>query len=308
MLRKINGDWFFETELALEELVWRELPSIFNLQPLKRQYAVEGEICDILAVSASKQLCIIELKKEEDRYIVQQLTRYFHAIRTHQPFADQVDYQRPIRLVAIAPDFHKHNFIDRRFSILDLEFIHFRIAEADEEFHLTFHGQKQWKYQVPLPNPERSSSQLLPPPPRLLLNRLMLFEAATKDKILSLREKLLSFDTRIKEEKGSNSLTYGRGKTKPCCSFKFLDQYIKLYLWLPLPASRRRFGRSSGVGRFLIQTDWDRVHELIYIPVGKQAISPDDQIPISTYLQEFPLPSDKVETLLVYALETCTRK
>jgi len=36
---------------------------LFNLTPLKRDYYVKGEVCDILAVDNNRQLVVLELKK-----------------------------------------------------------------------------------------------------------------------------------------------------------------------------------------------------------------------------------------------------
>lgn len=73
-LKKIGQGWGFANEAALEDFVWTNLKSLFNLTPLKRQFFVRGEVCDILAVDDNRQLVVLELKNIEDRYIVQQLT------------------------------------------------------------------------------------------------------------------------------------------------------------------------------------------------------------------------------------------
>ncbi|MBR8836968.1 MAG: DUF91 domain-containing protein [Stigonema ocellatum SAG 48.90 = DSM 106950] len=61
------------------------------------------EFCDILALDENKQLVIIELKNDEDRYIIQQLTRYYDNLVDERPFAQQIKYNEPVRLIAIAP-------------------------------------------------------------------------------------------------------------------------------------------------------------------------------------------------------------
>lgn len=116
------ADWAFKTEFELEEFVWASLEPLLNLKPLARQYIIDGQICDILATTPERQLVVLELKNVEDRYVVQQLTRYYASLRQGQPFADQADYCLPIRLVAIAPTLHAHNHIDREYSRLDFEF------------------------------------------------------------------------------------------------------------------------------------------------------------------------------------------
>lgn len=102
-LRKTGSGWEFASEAALEDFVWANLESFLGLTPLKQQYPCLGEICDILAVNKNKQLVILELKNTEDRYVVQQLTRYYENLLEVKPFQENIDYDNPIRLVAIAP-------------------------------------------------------------------------------------------------------------------------------------------------------------------------------------------------------------
>jgi RecB family endonuclease NucS len=44
-------------------------------------------VCDILAIDAQHQLHILELKNSEDRYLIQQLTRYYANLQEVKPFA-----------------------------------------------------------------------------------------------------------------------------------------------------------------------------------------------------------------------------
>lgn len=65
---------------------------------------------------------VIELKNEEDRSLVSQLTRYRKAILTEQPFAEKIDYSLPVKLIAIAPIFHPDNYIDKEASKFEDDF------------------------------------------------------------------------------------------------------------------------------------------------------------------------------------------
>lgn len=76
-LRKTGESWEFASEAALEDFIWQNLQQLLGFTPLQRQYAVKGEVCDILALDDQKQLVILELKNAEDRYVIQQLTRYY---------------------------------------------------------------------------------------------------------------------------------------------------------------------------------------------------------------------------------------
>ncbi|MBA2748506.1 MAG: DUF91 domain-containing protein [Tatlockia sp.] len=109
---------------------------MFELLPLKRQYFVSGDICDILATDKNNRLVIIELKNVEDRYIVQQLTRYYHSVLEEKPFQQQINYQLPVRLIVIAPSFHRHSWIDRKYHKLNFEFMSFVTMQQESEVYL----------------------------------------------------------------------------------------------------------------------------------------------------------------------------
>lgn len=88
--------WQFSTESDLEEVVWRHLPKLLNLLPLSRQFSISGKFCDILAVDEANQLVIVELKNTEDRYVVQQMVRYYDANQVAEgivPYAYQLRHK-----------------------------------------------------------------------------------------------------------------------------------------------------------------------------------------------------------------------
>ena len=136
MLKKVGEGWQFASENNLEDFVWSQLNSLFELSPLKRQYTTYGDICDILALDKNSRLVIMELKNVEDRYIVQQLTRYYHSLLEEKPFQQQVNYQLPVRLIAVAPSFHRHNWIDRKYHKISLEFMSFTLRQQQNEIYL----------------------------------------------------------------------------------------------------------------------------------------------------------------------------
>ncbi len=82
------------------------------------------------------QTYILELKNTADRYLVQQLTRYYDRLLQEKPFSDHVDYQKPIKLVALAPSFHEHNFIDRKYLRLEIQSLKFELKQKDQKFLL----------------------------------------------------------------------------------------------------------------------------------------------------------------------------
>ncbi|MBE9018492.1 hypothetical protein C7Y66_18625 [Chroococcidiopsis sp. CCALA 051] len=133
MLKKVDNKWQFASENNLEDFVWSRLNSLLGLSGLRRQYRVYGDTCDILALDENSRLVILELKNVEDRYIVQQLTRYYHSLLDEKPFQQQVNYQLPIRLIAVAPSFHYHNWIDKKYHQLSFEFMTFTLSQQQNE-------------------------------------------------------------------------------------------------------------------------------------------------------------------------------
>ena len=122
-LKKTGSGWEFFSEEILEDFLYEHLEILLGLNVLDKQHIVNNQRCDILAVDSHKKLVVLELKNVEDRGIVQQLTRYYDALLDEKPFSDKVDYQQPVRLVAITPNFHRDNFTDRKYHTLDFQFL-----------------------------------------------------------------------------------------------------------------------------------------------------------------------------------------
>ncbi|WP_190488837.1 hypothetical protein [Pseudanabaena sp. FACHB-2040] len=121
-----------------------------------------GEICDILALTPDNELAILELKNAEDRYIIQQLTRYHANLLEGRPFADVINYQKPVRLIALAPTFHRHNHIERDFSRLSFEFVKLRVLKEDQ-FYLEFSFEDVTYPSVRTPIPYQEVDLVGPP-------------------------------------------------------------------------------------------------------------------------------------------------
>ena len=215
----------FKSELALEEFVWENLWELLSLTPIARQYYIEGQLCDILATDLNKQLVVIELKNTEDRYIVQQLTRYYDSLQARQPFAEQVDYQQPIRLLAIAPKFHKHSFVDRKHSLLHYQFASFRIMPRDTEnlyFQLVDSDTEQvWSLAIPpnfhplvvsILNDISEPVHEIPPPPKSLRKIIEGTSSQTQTRILTIRERILNFNYSMREVGLTSRTQYGLAK------------------------------------------------------------------------------------------------
>ncbi|MBW4490677.1 MAG: DUF91 domain-containing protein [Trichocoleus desertorum ATA4-8-CV12] len=267
MLVKTKAQWCFESELALETVVWENLGSLFSLAPLKRQYQCQGEICDIVASDANNGLVILELKNSEDRYIVQQLTRYYDNLIQERPLPKQIDYSRPVRLIAIAPSFHRHNFIDQKYLRLDLEFFTCKIIQSDEIFSLqlqSIEAQESKIIKLAYTQVQVSQSSGLPKPPQMLLDRLGGWPIEAQQNIFKLRERILLSDPRMQETVSGQSIYYGRGKQN--CAELYFDKKQQspiLFLWLQL----WRYEKNA-TGRHRIWTDWERILFWAHVPTG----------------------------------------
>lgn len=261
LLRKTGERWEFESELALENFAWANLETLFGLTALKRQYYSNGEICDILALDKESRLVVIELKNCEDRYIVQQLTRYCHSLLNEKPFQSQVNYEHPARLVAITPSFHRHNIVDRIYSKLEFQFLRFDIQQIEHKFYLLLNDMDtSVDSKIEIPYQEVNSFEFsgdIPAPPKGLLEHLGGYPEDKRQIILRLRHKILMFDRRMQETTTAKSIQYGRGKTKLCAELYFDKKQCELvlFLWIPL----WRYRNKSAIGRHRIWTDWTKV-------------------------------------------------
>lgn len=273
-LRQVSNEWEFSSELALEVFIWERLQDLLQLQPFQRQYAVRGEICDILALTPERQLAVLELKNTEDRYIIQQLTRYYANLLEERPFSESIDYEKPIRLIAIAPTFHRHNHIDRQHSRLAFEFIQAKVTQSDQ-FYLELHREDAAAEVIKAALPFRAveldqESADLPEVPEQLLRWLGACSAADQQAILKARQQILSFHPRVKEMVSKTSIQYGTGKTKLCAEicFKRSQQQPVLFLWLPLPNCWVRPSRPERIGRLRLWITDGIVTHAGHVPSG----------------------------------------
>ncbi|HSF72798.1 MAG TPA: endonuclease NucS domain-containing protein, partial [Microcoleus sp.] len=214
-LRKTGSGWEFANEEALEDFVEVHLQSLLGLTVIKRQFTVNEQRCDIIAVDENKRLVVLELKNGEDRYVVQQLTRYYDALLEHKPFGDRVDYAQPVRLIAITPKFHRDNFTDRKYHGLFFQFLQFAIVPDGEKLYLHFKDvDAEHIARVEITYQERESTEDIPSPPKALLKLLSNCELSQQQEILKTRQKVLCFDKRMEEVVSAGSIKYGNGNSK----------------------------------------------------------------------------------------------
>ena len=297
---KTNGEWRFQSELHLENFVSQTIEPLLNLKQLARQYYLNNQICDLLAVAQNNQLAIVELKNTEDRYIIQQLTRYYEAVLENRPFVEEVDYQLPIRLIAIAPQLHQHNLIDQKYSKLTFELFTFRILATENNsfcFELSDLAGKQKaaidiskKFHSFLYCDDEEIAQPLTfqlPPPKSLRKLIEELSSEQQAYILAVRKQLLTFDERMIEVGKTTSTIYGMRKgdkdiykTKVCAKFMPITPgFFRPRLLLRLPYPRREFG---GLGRTYKE---ERVKELAWAEIKhEQEWNPDTAISLFFYL------------------------
>jgi RecB family endonuclease NucS len=243
----IGGNrWSFCSEEALEDWIWINLQNLLRLKPLRRQYFVRGQYCDILAIGPAGQLCILELKNVEDRYVVQQITRYYDALLAERPFCDQIDYQKPPILIAIAPSYHADTMTDLKYHSLDIQPYRFELQPKVSSLKFCLLDRNELMLaQAEVPYPVITTSEYpVASPPRFLLNLLSASPSEQQKCYLHVRNRLLSFDRRMQEIKHGAGVRYGRGVSKPCAQIqltKSLDhQQINCYLWLPSLATHQK--------------------------------------------------------------------
>ena len=255
-LRKVATGWEFESEKDLEDLVWNNLEKLFGYKPLKRQYQVSGQYCDILAFGKNKELVIIELKNSEDRYIVQQLTRYHDALLDKKPFYEYINFQVPMVLIAVTPNFHRDNYIDRKYHQLKFNFLEFKIICQEQKFSLSITNVDttlNWKLDFDYSLENHIKKDI--PAPHKRFNQLI--EKCTPQqlsKLLKFRETILQFDDRMQEISQDGGIYYGNSKTKHCAELMLNSKReLVLFLWLP-----RNFysGSQANSTRMRIWTDW----------------------------------------------------
>ncbi|MBW4566192.1 MAG: DUF91 domain-containing protein [Mojavia pulchra JT2-VF2] len=270
-LRKTGEGWEFASEAALEDFIWDNLQQLLGFTPLKRQYAAKGEFCDILALNENKQLVILELKNAEDRYVIQQLTRYYDNLLDERPFPEQIDYSKPVQLIAAAPSFHRHNLIDCKYNLLKIDLLQIQILKDNQQFSLRLQDiNTNQTWSIPIPYQElnfSSTTHDIPAAPQLLLDWLGACTGEEQQAILKLREKILTFDERIKEEiEGRNIIRYGKRKSKPVAEICYHRTSHKpvVFLWLPTPRSWRK----EVIGRIRIWLNGEIVTFVGHIPEG----------------------------------------
>lgn len=270
-LRKTGSGWEFISEAALEDFVWANLQPLLGLTPIARQLIVMGEICDIVAIDEHQGLVILELKNTEDRYVVQQLTRYYANLVEARPFQNQVDYSRPVRLIALAPSFHRHNLIDREHNKLNIELLVTAVVKDEGAFYLRLMADPKINGQAQIHFREIDNtihSKDVSPPPKRLVESIGACSQTEQEQLLKVRSRLLTFHPGIKETVESGSILYGAAKGKACAEIRFSKNPPKPVLFLWLPFRKLLTNRRQPTGRMRLWSNGHNVTHIGYVPEG----------------------------------------
>jgi RecB family endonuclease NucS len=315
VLKRVGESWVFVSEAALENFACNNLDHLFGLTLLKRQYFVKGEICDILAVDNLRRLVVLELKNCQDRYIVQQLTRYYDSLLEEKVFKQEVNYDLPVRLIAVAPNFHRHNLVDRKYTNLSIDFFQFSVLKDCQSFFIDFKNLETnqiLRLEIPYQEIDCTSiSKNIPVPPNLILECLGSYTEKEQQAILKIRERILNFDPCIREMVDINNIKYGasKAKNKICAEFYFKRRLkeIVLLLWLPIPNRKK-----LAVGRMQVGTkDWVAYWGFCHMPegIGKMEIEKANYYRLYEYQNNKPVwVYGYLNELVEEALETWIKK
>jgi RecB family endonuclease NucS len=276
MINRTQDGWEFGSEAALEKFIWTNLKELLGITPFKQQYNCNGELSDILAIDNNKRLVIIELKNTENRYIIQQLTRYYANLLVEKPFTQEIDYSLPVRLIAIAPTYHRHNLIDREHSRLNFELFKFIVTRHDGNFDFLLQEldreYNQRRYTIPYQPIEISVPENIPEPPELLIKFLGACTREEQEGFIQMRSRILTCHQKISEIVSKSSIQYGSGKTRLCAEICFHSKTQKpvLFMWLPIPSAGNLNMKKEKpvIGRLRIWTDGQKVSHVGHVPEG----------------------------------------
>ncbi|MEG4492992.1 hypothetical protein [Microcoleus sp. D3_18_C4] len=242
----IGGEIRFQSEMDLEDYIDEKFDEIFpSLIKIKRQHTVKMQRCDLLCCTKSEnQPIIIELKNEEDRGLVAQLTRYRKAILTNKCFEDKIDYSLPVKMIAIAPSFHDDNYTDKEASKFEEDFCFWKFTVQN------YHNSGQFKllsqiYEISYPvfglpeiSPNLDRSSL----PAFTRNFVARLPPDYHTDFLKLGTLLLS-QPKVKEMVSTTyrKILYGTGdgvNHKKVAEITNTTNGIFLFLWLPTAVSK----------------------------------------------------------------------
>ena len=239
----IGGKINFQSELHLEDYIEDNFKKIFpDLVLVKRQHNIKMQRCDLFCFTKSgKQPVIIELKNEEDRGLVSQLTRYRKAILQEQPFSDIIDYSLPVKLIAVVPAFHEDNYTDKEASKFEDDICFYEFAIKMHKNSAKFKICNQ-TYDIPypilgLPDSQTSSELSQRSLSIFIINFISYLPLESRPDFTALRT-LLMAQPKVKEMVSSTyrKVLYATGEGenhKKLAEITNTSKGVILFLWLP---------------------------------------------------------------------------
>jgi RecB family endonuclease NucS len=272
-LRKTRTGYTFPSEQALEDFLYqRGLFELYGFIPVARQVALNEEFCDLVAVTTEGQPILIELKNKGERHVVSQLTRYYAALIERKPFRGKLNYDLPVRLMVLSPDFHRHALIDRAYNRLPIEFhrhaivvgdtgVVFEATDIDTNVRVTVALTVDASTEVP-------TDEI----PAKLQKWLSSCSTTLEHRIRNLRTAILAADNRYREiVVGPNLFLYGLSKLAPVAEIRYNPQRGEpvVFLWLPdAPLTQMLTNRRQKTGRMRLWFHDNDVTHLGYVPEG----------------------------------------
>lgn len=289
----IGGEIRFQSEMDLEDYIDENFNEIFpSLIKIKRQHTVKMQRCDFLCCTKSEnQPIIIELKNEEDRGLVSQLTRYRQAILSNRYFDDQIDYTLPVKMIAIAPRFHEDNYTDRAASKFEDDFYFWGFAVENHNNSGKFKLLNQ-VYEIPYPVfglPEISHNLEDNGLPAFTFNFVGRLQLEYHTDFLKLRTLFLS-QPKVKEMVSSSyrKILYGTGdgaNHKKLAEITNTTNGIFLFLWLPTAVNKNTKTPITRFGFVLKKGDnpFSQNSSIEWVVCTKDSINLNEQPQPNTY-------------------------
>ncbi len=242
-ITQLGNSWKFTSEADLEEFILSKLEELLNLKVICQQFYIEGRYCDLLAIDARGQLHVLELKNSFDSGLVSQLTRYYILLNKEQPSLEGVNYNFPIILVAIAPDFLESNIGEVECSKLAFQLFRYETTYLDSSPYFKLYRYfDDTQVAARFVSVKLSQDNEVAPPPRALVNLLERCSDRDREALLQMRKQILSYPLSIKESYSNGAITYTKGKNNCIAEINFDVNRQKVFvcLFLPFPKKKGR--------------------------------------------------------------------
>lgn len=244
----------FETERHLEWFFWDTVLAQIGLQPLKTQYTCREGRCDILAKGSENQLVIIELKNTQDPHVIDQITAYFDALKEEQPFAEQVDYSKPIELYTVCPTYTDRIESIIKYHQLDFTLLSYTVKSYEKGFIFQLYqwltGTEVARREIPAETASLTTYNI-PSPPKLFVDLLGKCSEDEKQWVLKIRDQIYQFSEKLNykiyEQVDGKWIRFERNKQNSIAEVGWDSKRdtLAIYIWLPFTtvSGRLHIGR-----------------------------------------------------------------